>query len=172
MSKYNNKKTANGFDSEMEELYYTKVLLTNFDAIDIIKQPKFILIDPDKSVKGLERGVNYISDFQYTSKKNGKIIVIDVKGKSTPDFIIKKKMFLNRYRDIEFRIMKYLPQYQQKILNLLFMEEKYYKKIVAATKKYKEKRQINVMGKKNITQDYINLVKEIKEEKNEKNRIV
>lgn len=42
----------------------------------------------------LEKEVNYIADFVYTEKSTGEIIVEDVKGFRTKDYILKRKMVL------------------------------------------------------------------------------
>lgn len=42
-----------------------------------------------------ERRIDYIADFVYT--ENGKVIVEDVKGKKTKDYIIKRKLFKAKY---------------------------------------------------------------------------
>jgi hypothetical protein len=44
----------------------------------------------------MERACHYLADFEYI--ENGNLIVEDVKGgKSTPEFIIKRKLMLDKY---------------------------------------------------------------------------
>ena len=42
----------------------------------------------------LEKEVNYIADFVYTDRLTGEVIVEDVKGFKTKDYILKRKMVL------------------------------------------------------------------------------
>ena len=42
----------------------------------------------------LEKEVNYIADFVYTEASTGEVIVEDVKGFKTKDYILKRKMML------------------------------------------------------------------------------
>ena len=50
---------------------------------------------------GCERAVHYVADFRY--EENGKLVVEDVKGVRTREYILKRKMFKYRYPEIEFR---------------------------------------------------------------------
>lgn len=47
-----------------------------------------------KPGKVIEKEVNYIADFVYTNKLTGEVIVEDVKGFKTKDYILKRKMML------------------------------------------------------------------------------
>lgn len=47
-----------------------------------------------KQGRVLEREVNYIADFVYTNSLTGEVIVEDVKGFKTKDYILKRKMML------------------------------------------------------------------------------
>ena len=47
-----------------------------------------------KPGKVLEKEVNYIADFVYTVSSTGEVIVEDVKGFKTKDYILKRKMVL------------------------------------------------------------------------------
>ena len=50
---------------------------------------------------GRERAVHYVAVFRY--EENGKLVVEDVKGVRTREYILKRKMFKYRYPEIEFR---------------------------------------------------------------------
>lgn len=64
------------------------------------RQPRYILVGSQKREDGTtERPVSYTADFRYTDKE-GKIIVEDVKSPRTrknPEYIIKRKLMLERY---------------------------------------------------------------------------
>ena len=109
-NKYKSHKTsANGviFDSKKEYNRYIELtLLSRSGAITSLKrQVKFELIpaqyEPDiisprgkvKKGKLIERAVSYIADFVYNDK-DGNIVVEDVKGMRTKDYIIKRKLLL------------------------------------------------------------------------------
>ena len=59
-------------------------------------QRKFILI-PSRKYDGMANGrqVAYIADFSY--KQDGKLIVEDTKGYKTTEYIIKRKLFKDKY---------------------------------------------------------------------------
>ena len=63
---------------------------------DLEIQKKYELI-PSRQYRGMpnERAVNYIADFVYI--ENNTITVEDTKGKPTPDYIIKRKLFKSIY---------------------------------------------------------------------------
>lgn len=111
--KYNAKKTTvNGivFDSKKEaKRYYELLKLQDLGEItDLQRQVKFLLIpkqvEPDKIgarggiIKGrvIEREVAYVADFTYRDV-NGELIVEDTKGVRTPDYVIKRKLMLERH---------------------------------------------------------------------------
>jgi hypothetical protein len=111
-NKYNNKKAeADGlvFDSVRERNRYLELKLMERagDISDLRRQVKFTLIDtqrePDtqgprggiKRGKVIEKETAYIADFVYTA--NGETVVEDAKGVKTPEYIIKRKLMLERY---------------------------------------------------------------------------
>lgn len=110
MSKYNNKKTIIDnikFDSRAEANRYIELkLLEKAGKIsDLELQPKFELQEKYINNKGEKvRAITYKADFSYI--ENGKLIVEDVKGVETKEFKLKKKLFENKYRDIDFRLVK------------------------------------------------------------------
>ena len=99
------------FDSALEAKRYKQLkLLEDAGAIkNLILQPKFRLMDSFKYNGKTIRAIDYIADFMY--EEDGKIIVEDVKGIRTKDYIIKSKLFIKKqilelkYVD-EFREMK------------------------------------------------------------------
>lgn len=105
-SKYGNKKTViDGitFDSKKESERYLmlKDMLKNKEIEDLQLQPKFLLQDSFKYNGKTEKKIYYIADFSY--KREGKLVVEDVKGKKTDVYKIKRKLFLYKYTDIDFR---------------------------------------------------------------------
>lgn len=101
MSKYLNKKTViDGitFDSKKEAKRYGELkLLERAGQIDTLSlQPKFTLIPSQRNADGkAERPCVYIADFMY--RENGKFIVEDTKGFKTPDYVIKRKLMLEKH---------------------------------------------------------------------------
>lgn len=106
-SKYGNKKTkidGYTFDSKRESMYYLKYKRQLIDGkiTELTLQPSFLLQDKFKDRKGVShRAIKYVSDFKFV--ENGKIVVVDVKGHLTDVYKMKKKMFLFKYPNIEFR---------------------------------------------------------------------
>lgn len=67
---------------------------------DLQTQVKFVLIPSqygivDGKKKCIERPVHYIADFVYT--EGCELVVEDTKGFKTKDYIIKRKMMLQKY---------------------------------------------------------------------------
>lgn len=94
--KYHNTKTVVGdltFASKKEAARYIELcLLERAGKIsDLRTQVPFELIPKQKG----ERACKYIADFVYT--ENGKQVVEDVKGKRTPEYIIKRKLLLEKH---------------------------------------------------------------------------
>jgi hypothetical protein len=108
MSKYNNKKTeVDGFlfDSKKEANRYTDLVLLEKagEIAELELQPTFVLLEGFRDSEGKwRRPITYTADFRY--KEGGKIIVEDVKGHKTKVFLIKQKLFLKKYQDVEFRL--------------------------------------------------------------------
>ena len=109
-NKYNNKKTiVDGikFDSEMESHYYLylKQLKEMGEVVDFILQPTYLLQEGFNFNGKRIRAITYKADFKVIYK-DGHEEVIDVKGKLTEEFKIKRKMLLYRYRDINFKCVQ------------------------------------------------------------------
>ncbi len=60
-------------------------------------QPKFELIPGDKRNGKVIRATYYIADFQYKDE-HGNIVVEDVKGHKTKEYLLKKKLFEHLYK--------------------------------------------------------------------------
>lgn len=102
--KFNNKKvTISGrtFDSRKEYNRYCELLLLERGGYisDLKLQVKYVLIpaQKDESGKVLERECSYIADFVYFDQKAQRTVVEDTKGFKTKDYIIKRKLMLERY---------------------------------------------------------------------------
>lgn len=96
MNKYKNRRitTPDGtFDSKREyERWCELKLLQRAGRISKLqRQVRFNLV-PLQRGKPTERPVDYIADFVYL--QNGRTVVEDVKGKRTPEYIIKRKLML------------------------------------------------------------------------------
>ena len=109
-NKYKNKKTTiDGFkfDSEMESHYYIyiKHLKEIGEVVDFVLQPTYLLQEGFNLNGKKIRPITYKADFKVIYK-DGHEEVIDVKGKLTEEFKIKRKMLLYRYRDINFKCVQ------------------------------------------------------------------
>jgi len=95
---YNNIK----FDSIKEKNRY--VGLKQLEDLGIIKdlklQVKFELQPSYKYQDKTIRAINYYADFTYI--QDGKLIVEDTKGFKTKDYLLKKKLLLYKYPNINF----------------------------------------------------------------------
>lgn len=97
MSKYHNKRivTPDGkFDSRREyERWCELKLLQRAGKISGLKRQVRYNLVPIQHAKGRnERAIDYIADFVYC--KDGQMVVEDVKGKRTSEYIIKRKLML------------------------------------------------------------------------------
>ena len=119
-SKYKNrKKLVDGieFDSAKEARRWSelKLLEKAREISDLRRQVKFVLIESQyeessevyqrgknkgkpKRGKLLEHECSYVADFVYIDEKTGKTVVEDTKGFKTKDYIIKRKLLLERYK--------------------------------------------------------------------------
>ena len=108
MNKYKNRRitTPDGtFDSkrEYERWCELKLLQRAGKICDLRRQVKYHLVPAQYNKVRNERPVDYIADFVYV--ENGRTVVEDVKGKRTPEYIIKRKLM--RYlRGITIREVK------------------------------------------------------------------
>ena len=108
-NKYKNKKVmVDGikFDSMKEARRYSELkLLERAGKIkDLELQPKFELIPTiRREGQKTERKTVYIADFMYKEIGNDKLVVEDTKGYRTDVYLLKKKLFLYKYPDYDFR---------------------------------------------------------------------
>lgn len=110
MSKFHNKKTiVEGilFDSQMESHYYLylKELKEQGVVVDFKLQPVFILQEGFSKDGKRIQPIKYIADFEVTYN-DGHVEIIDVKGKITEAFRIKRKILLYKYRDVDFKCVR------------------------------------------------------------------
>ena len=110
MSKFHNKKTiVDGilFDSQMESHYYLylKELKEQGVVVDFKLQPVFILQEGFSKDGKRIQPIKYIADFEVTYN-DGHVEIIDVKGKITEAFRIKRKILLYKYRDVDFKCIR------------------------------------------------------------------
>jgi hypothetical protein len=108
LSKYNAKKTeVDGiiFASRKEADYYKELKLRQKagEIKEIVLQPKFCLLEKFRDKVGvLHRPIYYIADFEVLDA-NGATLIIDTKGMQTQVYKIKKKLFLSKYPDVNFK---------------------------------------------------------------------
>ena len=111
-SKYHNRKTSRiidgevvQFDSEHEARRWDElVLLQKAGKItDLKRQVRYKLIPAQRDLQGhvIEKACDYVADFSYYEKQDGMKhpvhVVEDAKGVRTPDYVIKRKLMLQKY---------------------------------------------------------------------------
>jgi len=106
VSKYRAVKTSvDGimFDSKKEAYRYAELkLLEKAGKISCMElQPEFVLMEGYRRDGKAVKAVKYVADFRY--RENGNIVVEDVKGMKTPVYLLKKKLLLHRYPELDFR---------------------------------------------------------------------
>lgn len=104
--KYHNKKVeCDGiiFDSIKEKNYYCelKVLRMAGEVIEFERQVTFELQPKFKHAGKTERAIKYIADF-VVKYKDGRTVVVDVKGFRTKEYLLKRKMLLYKHPGILF----------------------------------------------------------------------
>lgn len=104
--KYHNRKVViDGitFDSQREGDYYCelKMLRMAGEVIDFERQVAFELQPKFKHFGKTERAIKYIADF-VVHYKDGRSVVVDVKGDKTDVYRIKRKMLLYKHPDMVF----------------------------------------------------------------------
>lgn len=95
------------FDSKREMARYTdlKLLEAAGRISGLRRQVKYELIPAQKDLKTgkvIERPVTYKADFVYTDAATGCEVVEDAKGVRTKEYVIKRKLMLQKY-DIQVR---------------------------------------------------------------------
>ena len=93
------------FDSRAEMRRYLELCMLQRagEIKDLELQPEYVLVPPYSLRDGTKsRGVRYRADFRYLETGTNRIIVEDVKGMRTRDYLIKKALLLWRYPDLNF----------------------------------------------------------------------
>jgi hypothetical protein len=97
------------FDSRLEADFYLHALILKQEGIieSFELQPVYILQPSFVKNEKKIQPIKYIADFKvyYT---NGEVEIIDVKGMTTPDFAIKRKMFEYIFPKLHLRVLKYI----------------------------------------------------------------
>ena len=107
MTKYNNRKVViDGitFDSQKEGNFYCelKVLKMAGEVKEFSLQVPYELQPNFKCAGKTIRAIKYVADFVVTYA-DGSTAVIDTKGYKTKEYLLKKKILLYRYPDINFK---------------------------------------------------------------------
>lgn len=105
MSKYHSKKTTIygiTFDSKREADRYCELRLLEMDGKikDLSLQHQFILQPLFKKNGKTIRAITYVADFVYYDLERCKIVVEDVKGFKTKEYMLKRKMFEYKFPDL------------------------------------------------------------------------
>lgn len=89
-NKYNRTRTANGFDSKLEEAVYNILLMRerNGEIKDIRRQHTIVLQGGKRETR-----ITWRCDFSFTDVKTGKIVFAEAKGFSDRTYLLKLKMF-------------------------------------------------------------------------------
>lgn len=99
-NKYHAKKTINDgitFDSKKESIRWDELRMLEKEGVikDLQRQVKYTLIPAHKGEHRTERACTYIADFVY--EYDGQTVVEDVKGLIRPEYVIKRKLMLDRF---------------------------------------------------------------------------
>ena len=108
------------FDSIMEAKFYIHLLheqkakrVKEFSMQETFElQEKF----RDQFTKKVVRPITYIADFVILDADDN-MTVVDVKGRETADFKLKKKMFQHKFRDVKFECVRWVAK-EEKWLTL------------------------------------------------------
>lgn len=78
------------FPSKAEGARYAELLMLNRGGVitSLDLQPRFVVFDHG------DCKIEYVADFAYWDKQRGRRVVEDVKGMKTPEYMLKRKMFL------------------------------------------------------------------------------
>ena|ERR1017187_64370 len=97
------------FQSTSEALAYQ--VLKRWEQVGAISnlelQPRFVIVEGSRDAQGRKvRAREYRADFRFF--RDGRSVVVDVKGFSTPVFLLKKRMFEMQYPQYKFE--EWTPQ--------------------------------------------------------------
>ena len=109
------KRTCNGivFDSVLEMKYYRDVVLPKMESGKIKEcelQKKYILQDKFKRNNKTVLAITYVADF-FIEYSDGSSQVIDIKGCPDTTAKIKRKLFWNRYPDVDYIWVSYIKKF-------------------------------------------------------------
>jgi hypothetical protein len=133
------------FDSEMESKYYLYLKELQEQGIvkcfrlqtEFILQDKYIIVD-GQAIEGSNptfnslkrknktetvRAIKYRCDFD-VDYMDGHNEIVDTKGKATVDFEIKRKLFMYKYPDKEFKVIIYDKKKDEWVDYYLYQKEK------------------------------------------------
>ena len=104
------------FDSIMESRFYVYLMKLK-DAKEIKKFERQVTFELQEKFRDKFTGkvilpINYIADFVVTDK-DGDVFVVDVKGLETPEFRIKKKLFMHKYPNMQFMCIQWVAKSQE-----------------------------------------------------------
>ena len=108
--KYNAKKTVVygvAFASKAEAAAYGQLKISQEQGLisDLQLQPRFLLQGSFKDSAGVtHRAIYYVADFSF--KRDGRTVVVDVKGMETDTWKLKKKMFLYHHPYVFLEVWK------------------------------------------------------------------
>lgn len=100
-SKYRAKRTVidgHTFASQKEAAAYLRLrdMEAKGQILSLELQPRFELLPKFVYREEKIRSLVYVADFRYTLVSTGETCVVDVKGFRTPEYLIKRKLFLNK----------------------------------------------------------------------------
>ncbi|WP_096201912.1 DUF1064 domain-containing protein [Bacillus sp. FJAT-45350] len=104
-NKYGNKKVVldgHRFDSKKEAHYYAELKLRKMagEVTAIELQPTFELQPTYKKNGKTIRAIKYVADFRVTYS-DGRVEIVDVKGKKTKEYLLKKKLFEYKFPELK-----------------------------------------------------------------------
>lgn len=112
VSKYHSIPTQYGglkFASKLEAARFQDLMLAQKagEIASLKTHPRFVLQEAFTDSAGTKhRAIVYEADFSYVDLRTGRECVEEVKGFEGKTWLIKKKLFLYRYRDLELRVTK------------------------------------------------------------------
>lgn len=107
MNKYHARRTTidgHTFASKRESEYYLvyKSMLQHGEIIRLELQPRYEIIPRFKGADGrTELATHYTPDFRLTYP-DGRVVVVEVKGKAARDYVLRRKLFKMQHPDVEF----------------------------------------------------------------------
>ncbi|MFC4102871.1 DUF1064 domain-containing protein [Paenibacillus xanthanilyticus] len=102
------------FDSELEAKYYRDMLLPLIKdgRITVELQPKFTLLEKFEKQGTKHQAITYSPDFKVTYVREGRVVLIDVKGAEDQKFPLKRKLFDANFPEYPpLVVMKYCKKF-------------------------------------------------------------